>query len=272
MEEHAHSAAAFMQSMPERYREAFDAKAIEQHAAIASRRDGRPVCLEVLQRPSENEVVLCIIADDQAGLLSLISASFVAHGLDIVTVKAYTRTNPGTRRAEAVDFVRVKRSSRSNSAFLPNDLDRVRDSLAALVTGSATVESILRKQLPKPARSTPNGATRVEFDQAFDGDLARLTVEAVDRPGLLLTISRALFRAGVRIVDSDATTQAGRVLDRFAVVERDGTPLGPARRRSVQADVLSAIESLARTTPRRASTVPPRPRKSTRPLPAKSQK
>lgn len=272
MEEDAHSAAAFKQSMPERYREVFDAKAIEQHAAIVARRDGRPVCLEMLQRLSEREVVLCIVADDQAGLLSLISASLVAHGLDIVTVKAYTRTNPATRRAEAVDFVRVERSSMSNTAFLPNDLNRVRDSLAALVTGSATVESILRKQLPDPRRATPSVATRVAFDDEFDGDLARLTVETIDRPGLLLTISRALFRAGVRIVDSDAATQAGRVLDRFAVVERDGTRLGRARRRAVQADVLSAIESLARTTSRRSSTVPPKPRKSTRLTAAKSRK
>lgn len=271
MEEHAHSAAAFKQSMPERYRETFDAKAIEQHAAIVARRDGRPVGLEMLQRLSEREVILCIIADDQAGLLSLISASLVAHGLDIVTVKAYTRTNPATRRAEAVDFVRVRRSATSNSALLPNDLKRVRDSLAALVTGSATVDSILSKQLPNPRRATPRVATRVAFEDELDGDLARLTVETVDRPGLLLTISRALFRADVRIVDSDAATHAGRVLDRFAVVERDGTPLGRARRRAVQADVLSAIESLARTTSRRSSTVPPKPRKSTRPTPPKSQ-
>jgi len=272
MDEHAHSAAAFAQSMPERYREAFDAKAIEQHAAIVARRDGRPVCIEELQRVSEREVVLCIIADDQAGLLSLISASLVAHGLDIVTVKAYTRANPATRRAEAVDFVRVKRSSTSGSASLANDLSRVRDSLAALVTGSATVESILRKQLPSSRRAAPSVTTRVAFEDRLDGDLARLTVETVDRPGLLLTISRALFRAGVRIVDSDAATHAGGVLDRFAVVERDGTPLGRARRLAIQAEVLSAIESLARTTSRRSSTVPPKPRKSTRSIPAKSQK
>ncbi len=271
MDEHAHSAVAFKQSMPERYRETFDAKAIEQHAALVARRDGRPVCLEMLQRLSEHEVLLFIVADDQAGLLSLISASFVAHSLDIVTVKAYTRTNPATHRSEAVDFIRVKRSSTSNSDFLP-DLNRVRDTLAALVTGSATVESILRKQLPSPRRATPSVETRVAFEDESDGDLARLTVETVDRPGLLLTISRALFRAGVRIVDSDAATRAGRVLDRFAVVERDGTPLAQARRRAVQADVLSAIESLARTTSRRSSTVPPKSRKSTRPTPAKTQK
>lgn len=258
--------------MPERYREAFDVKAVEQHAAIVARRDGRAVCLEMLQRLSEREMVLCIVADDQAGLLSLISASLVAHGLDIVTVKAYTRTNPATGHAEAVDFVWVKRTSASKSALAPTDLNRVRDSLTALVTGSATVDSILRKQLPSARSAIPSVATRVAFEDEFDGDLARLTVETVDRPGLLLTISRALFRADVRIVYSDATTHAGRALDRFAVVERDGTPLGRARRLAVQADVVSAIESLARTTSRRPSTVPPKPRKSTRPTPAKSQK
>jgi [protein-PII] uridylyltransferase len=262
-----------MRSMPERYREAFDAKAIEQHAAIVARRSGQRVRMELWQRLSSGEAVLCVVADDQPGLLSLISASLVAHGIDIIAVKAYTRIRPDTRRAEAVDLVWVRRSASASGAhFLPDDLAPLNDSLSALATGSVTVESLLGKQPLSPSRGLPSVATRVAFDEDAEGSLARLSIEAADRPGLLLAISQALFRAGVQIVDSDVATRQGRVFDRFTVVERDGTALVPARRRAVQADVLAAIESHAGMTSKRPSAIPPKQRKSKRPSPTKIEK
>jgi [protein-PII] uridylyltransferase len=106
----------------------------------------------------------------------------------------------------------------------------------------------------------PGAPARVTFDASSDQAPALLTVEAVDRPGLLLAITQALFRAGVQIVTSDATTHEGRVVDRFTLVEADGTPIGRQRRVTVQAEVLSAIEALLRLTSKRRSTRPPKPR------------
>jgi UTP:GlnB (protein PII) uridylyltransferase len=72
-----------------------------------------------------------------------------------------------------------------------------------------------------------------------------LTVETYDRPGLLLAITLALFRAAVQIVASDATTAGGRVVDRFTLAELDGSPVLRHRRGAVQTAVLSALDSLA---------------------------
>jgi UTP:GlnB (protein PII) uridylyltransferase len=73
-----------------------------------------------------------------------------------------------------------------------------------------------------------------------------MTIEASDRPGLLLAITRSLFRAGVQIVASEATTENGRVVDRFTLVELDGSPVTEKRRRALQTDVLAAIDAVAR--------------------------
>jgi [protein-PII] uridylyltransferase len=86
----------------------------------------------------------------------------------------------------------------------------------------------------------------VTFDETAEAGLEVLTVETFDRPGLLLTITQALFRAGVQIVATDATTRNGRVVDRFTIAELDGSPVRPPRRGIVQMEVLSAVESLAR--------------------------
>jgi UTP:GlnB (protein PII) uridylyltransferase len=242
--------ASFQDSMPERYRLTFDGEAMQEHAAIAARRAGFLVHLEIWQRLPDGGVVLCVVADDCPGFLSLVSASLVVHDVDIIAAKAYTRISPETGRAEAVDFLWVRRQTAPAHPFEQADVARIGKVLAALIGGEATVKSVLRNdRLPSPAR--PETLTRVTFECTPDDGPDVLTIETIDRPGLLLTITQALYRAGVQIVASDAATREGRVADRFTIVERDGTPLGLSRRRTVQREVVSAIESLIGGTPRK---------------------
>jgi len=244
---HAQVVALFEQSMPERYRAAYAPEAIREHAAIVARRAGLGVRVEASQHLADGVVVLCIVADDRPGLLSLISASLVAHGIDILTVRAYTRSHPSTGRAEAVDFMSVRRAAASALPPSPEDLARITKTLTALVTGEATLESILSKNRIVSRAPSPHASVRAAFGNPDQGKVV-LTVETADRPGLLLAITQALFRTGVQIVDSDATTREGQVLDRFTLIERDGTPLGYSRKRAVQTAVVSAIEALGATT------------------------
>jgi len=92
---------------------------------------------------------------------------------------------------------------------------------------------------------SPGATTRVTFDEAPRSGLAVLTVETFDRPGLLLAITLALFRARVQIVASEATTESGRVVDKFTVAELDGAPVRGHRRGAVQTAVLAAIDTLS---------------------------
>ncbi|MGD0677942.1 MAG: hypothetical protein ABSC94_21215 [Polyangiaceae bacterium] len=235
----------FQATMPERYRAAFDERAIGEHAAIVSRRAGAPVHVEVWQRLPDGGAVVCVVADDRPGLLSFICASLVVHQMDVTAAHVYTRIEPESGRAEAVDFLWLRRDAQLPLPVLHADISRIRDALASLVTGNTTLEEVIRKA--RPFRPPPPGAsTRVTFDQSTDESLVVLTVETFDRPGLLLAITQALFRAGVQIIASDATTRNGRVVDRFTIVELDGTPIRPPRRGVVQMEVLAAIDALAR--------------------------
>jgi [protein-PII] uridylyltransferase len=247
----------FQDSMPERYRGSFDGAAIQEHGAIVARRTG-PVHLEIWQRLPGGGAVLCVVAEDRPGLLSFVSASLVVHGADITAAKAYTRTRPETGRPEAIDFVWVKRAVDPAAPFAQADLEKIRDTLTALVTGMTSVESVLRRDR-LPVRGPSNAPTRVTFDDASGAGPCVLTVETVDRPGLLLAITQALYRAGVQIVDSEATTRSGFVVDHFTLVELDGGPVAQLRRMTVEAEVLSAIEARARVTSTRRSSKPPKP-------------
>jgi [protein-PII] uridylyltransferase len=235
--------AAFRASMPERYRGAFDGSAIREHAAIVARRGKAPALVEIWKREPRGRAVMCIVADDRPGLLSLVSAALNSQNLDVVAAQAYTRTVAGAE-AEAVDFVWVARSAEVALPVRSMDATRVAAVLRSLIQGEATVDAVAR-QGRKPSTPPPGATTRVMFDEAPKSGLAVLTVETFDRPGLLLAITLALFRARVQIVASDATTESGRVVDRFTVAELDGAPVRGHRRGAVQTAVLAAIDTLS---------------------------
>jgi [protein-PII] uridylyltransferase len=236
---------AFQASMPERYRREFDSKAIREHAAIVARRGEAPLHLEVWQRLPRGGAVLVAVADDRPGLLSFISASLVVNQMDVVGAQVYTRVDPRTGRREAVDFLWLQRDAALALPVLIGDVTRIGEVLRSLILEETTVEAVVRRG--RPVRPAPPGAsTRVTFEQNPDDGAVALTVQTFDRPGLLLAITQSLFRAGVQIIASDASTRAGRVVDCFTIVELDGTPIRPARRGLLQMEVLAAIDAVAR--------------------------
>jgi [protein-PII] uridylyltransferase len=234
--------------MPERYREAFDGISIREHAAIVARRGDAPAHAEIWRREPRERAIMCIVADDRPGLLSLVSASLAAQSLDVVAAQAYTRSAPGVD-AEAVDFLWVSRAPEVDLPIRSTDATRVATVLRSLIKGETTIEAVARKGRRQTV-PPPGASTRVTFEEAPKSGLAVLTVETFDRPGLLLAITLALFRARVQIVASEAATESGRVVDRFTVAELDGASVRGHRRGAVQTAVLAAIDTLSDGHPR----------------------
>lgn len=240
----AEETSLFEATMPERYRAAFDSIAMREHAAIVGRRGGAIARVEIWKRLPAGAAALCIVADDRPGLLSLVSAALVAWEMDVVSAQIYTRAVAHGGMAEAVDLVWVRRTFHGPQPVLSSDAAHVAGTLEDLIAGRTTPEEVVRRARPS-TRPAAGSSTRVTFDENPREELAELTVETSDRPGLLLAISRALFRAQVQIIASDARTIQGRVVDRFTIAELDGRPVRPERRGHVQMAVLSAIEALA---------------------------
>ncbi len=232
----------FEASMPQRYRETFDPTTIAEHAAIVARRGRLPAHVEVCGRLPDGATVICVVADDRPGLLSRIAASLVIHAMDILSAQAYTRVS-AAGAGEAVDFLWLRRVGAGGPPLSDVECERIADVLRALVTGELSIDAEV-----SGARAAPRQAfaTRIAMSDTDKGELV-MTIETSDRPGLLLAITRSLFRAGAQIVSSDAATESGRVVDRFTIVELDGTPVSEKRRRALQTDVLAAIDVVSRS-------------------------
>jgi UTP:GlnB (protein PII) uridylyltransferase len=221
--------AAFAGSMPAAYRAAFDPIEVAAHAAIAARRGASPTYVESWDELPGRVLAVCVVADDHPGLLARVSAALATNEVDVVRAYGYGRTN-GAGAREALMFFWVRRVVRGELASLArSDVDALAALLEALVRGDASYEA--------PAAVQPRtGATTVRFERG------QLTVEATDRPGLLLAVTQTLYREGLQIVGVRATSERGRVVDRFDVVERDGSEIGPERTLALQTAVLAAID------------------------------
>jgi [protein-PII] uridylyltransferase len=230
---------AFLRAMPAAYRRLFDEDAQHEHAAIVCRRGARACHIEIWRKLPERVVAVVVAADDRPGLLSRVSAALVAHDMDVIAAQAYGRTREDGAR-EAVDLVWIRRLPGPTGATPPirsSDVAQIAATLEALVRGQSTFDGAVGLA---SARRSAEASTRVRFERDADG-ATTLLVEAIDRPGLLLVVSRMLYQKGVQIIGSHVSTKAGHVLDRFHVTELDGSPLGDARQLEVQIAVLTAL-------------------------------
>jgi [protein-PII] uridylyltransferase len=240
----------YLRSMPPGYSEVFDRAAVETHAAIVERRGSAATRVELWRELASGVSALCVVADDGPGLLSRISAAFVAHDIDVIAAQAFCRKRADAQ-TEAVDFFWVRRIDPDSGEVRPirsNDITSFGEMLDALVRGRANFDRAA--QLARAQRAAGD-SIRVRFESDDGEGHTVLTVEGPDRPGLLYAISEALFRERVQIVRSDVSTRGGRVLDRFHVTELDGARVHRARLLGLQTSILAAIgQSLHRSTGR----------------------
>ena len=226
--------------MPRSYRQLFDDDAIAAHASVVARRGMSAVHVEIWRELPGQVAAICVVADDDEGLLARISAALLADDFDVVAAQAYCRTR-SDGRVEAVDLFWIRRLSRATGA--PESV-RLRDvailsaTLDAFVRTRSQIDRNLRLRGAPVAEGEPMS---VRFDRdERDGGMV-LTIQGPDRSGLLYLITDTLAREGVRIARSDVTTHEGTALDRFQLTELDGTSLRHARLLGIQTALQAAL-------------------------------
>lgn len=230
----------YVRTMPAPYDSVFQRLEIEEHFRIVSDRAGQAAHMALWRKLKKGGAAVCIVADDQPGLLWLITRAFDRHDLDVISAQIYCRRRAdGT--SEAVDFFWLKRLG-GDPTLSAEDIARANVTLNELVRTEHDTER------PRPRISTipaaPQRAAEVYFDPvALAVGESVLVVEARDRPGLLFAITSELHRLAVEIVASNVRTEAGRAIDRFTLTCEDGRPLTGARLDEVQRGVAMAVSA-----------------------------
>ena len=235
--------AEFMGSMPASYALAFSLAEIEAHAEIVARRRGRPVHVERCGTFANRTTAVCVVADDRAGLLSLICHVLVGLHLEVVSAQIYSRVTPSGAE-EAIDFFWVRaQSERTSRAITPQEIGAFERKLGEALTNKGAALGAAPEIEPQPTLD-PIPAPRAFFDpaQLREGRYL-LVVESRDFPGLLLTITRTLHEEHLDVVASEVVTQGWLARDRFLLKDRAEPLPTPERLAYVRAVVLEAVRS-----------------------------
>lgn len=226
----------FLASMPISYRMAFSSADAREHAAIAARRGLQLIHVELWRTHPSGGATLCVVAEDRPALLSLISAGLVEARLDVTSAEIFCRTPP-QRAVEAVDLFWVRGSDAEGRerAIEPAEVVNLSARLNTLLHDPTPLERVNANGESIPPLD-PIPTSRVFFEpKALDSGLNVLVVESRDRPGLLLSLVRALHRQGLDIVASEIRTEGHHVRDRFTIVDSRSAPLTPERRDTIEA-------------------------------------
>lgn len=132
----------FMGSMPASYALAFSLAEIEQHAELVVRRRGRPIHVERCGTAADETTLVCVVADDRPGLLSLICHVLVGLHLEVVNAQIYSRVTP-SGSDEAVDFFWV-RAQRDRESLIARDRGEAEPSAEQLAQIRAAVLDAVR--------------------------------------------------------------------------------------------------------------------------------
>jgi UTP:GlnB (protein PII) uridylyltransferase len=231
--------ASYADSMPNSYRQQQTAEEISEHARIVWRRGHEIVHAEIWQKRL-NAVVICIVCDERPGLQALIRATIAAHGLDVLAAQVYQRKG-ALGRAEAVHFLWLSpKREGSTDSIGDDDVARISESLGALLRGETDLGAVIERASLLPTPSRPPIDVGYASHPNDDGALL-LTVEADDRPGLLMTITTVLYAQKISVAHSEVTTVGKRARGRFQLLEADGTPLTDERATAVARAVHAAL-------------------------------
>ena len=172
----------------------------------------------VTKTPDSNTRTVTICAQDRPGLFSKIAGTFTLNGLDILDAQIFTwRNNIALDIFEVnppLDQIFEKERWQQAEAHL-------RSSLSGNLDLSAALEEKITVYQP-PKRYVKNRPHQINVDNDSSSFFTIIEVFTYDFPGLLYTITDALFRCSLDIWVAKIATKVDQVVDVFYVRDFDG--------------------------------------------------
>jgi UTP:GlnB (protein PII) uridylyltransferase len=232
-------------SMPQAYPQIFERRDIAEHVDLINARGSRRAFAGEWRQLPGGTVIVCIVADDVPGLLSLVSTVFVSHHLDVSSAQIFCRARP--EGVEAVDFFWLKRArpSRLPQHIDSSEIDSVSRMLDQLLGEESQGRLLAAQELERIAPELPV-RPRVFYDtRALRRGEVILNVVTPDRPGLLLAITLSFVSQGLEVVASEVRTDQGIASDRFTLRDAAGDPLSANRLADIQRQIIAALKTEA---------------------------
>jgi [protein-PII] uridylyltransferase len=172
----------------------------------------------VTKTTDSNTRTVTICAQDRPGLFSKIAGTFTLNGLDILDAQIFT-----WRNNIALDIFEV--NPPLDQIFEKERWQQAQAHLKSALSGDLDLKTALEEKITvyRPAKRYVKGRPhQINVDNDSSSFFTIIEVFAYDFPGLLFTITDALFRCGLDIWVAKIATKVDQVVDVFYVRDFDG--------------------------------------------------
>jgi [protein-PII] uridylyltransferase len=204
--------------MSPRYLLYMPAKHILEHIHLYNTLGTAEFVWNVTPTPYSNTRTVTVCAKDRPGLFSKISGIFTLNNLNILDAQAFT-----WRNNIALDIFEV--TPPPDQLFEADRWKRAEGGLQAALTGRLDLAKALKEKMAAyrtSSRSTRQRPHRVVVDNESSSFFTIVEVFTYDFPGLLYSITDALFRCRLDVWVSKIATNVDQVVDVFYVRDFDG--------------------------------------------------
>jgi len=159
-----------------------------------------------------------ICAKDRPGLISKIAGVFTLHNIDILDVQVFT-----WRNNIALDIFEVKPPP--DKIMEDDKWRRTEKQLESALSNGINLVSALKKKVPvygQFGKRVSRKPHRIRVDNTSSSFFTIIEVFTYDFPGLLFSITDALFTCGLNIWVAKIATKADQVVDVFYVWDLNG--------------------------------------------------
>ena len=223
--------------MSPRYLLYTSAQDILEHIRLYKKLGNTDFVWKVTRTSDSNTRVVTICAIDRPGLFSKISGVFTLNSIDILDTQAYT-----WRNNIALDIFKVKPPL--DQIFETERWDKAEDNLKSALAGELNLTEALKEKMSSYRTFRPRTSqrpNRIVVDNESSGFFTIIEVFTYDFPGLLFSITDALFRSGLDVWVSKISTKVDQVVDVFYVRDFDGQKVDAPDRVAAIKDTIAEV-------------------------------
>lgn len=210
------------------------------HAAMVRAADHSPerLATDVITHAFEEITEITVVAADHPRLLQTIAGACTLSDANIVDAQIHTLTD-----GLALDSIFVTRAFREDDDELRRG-DRILEIIEEALNGRQPLpDRIDAKRTRKSRLKAFRVATEVLVSNDRSEDHTVIEVSALDRPGLLFALTRAMSTMGLTIASAHVATFGERAVDVFYVTDLDKKKItDPERHETIRSQLVAAIE------------------------------
>ncbi|MBF0381651.1 MAG: [protein-PII] uridylyltransferase [Magnetococcales bacterium] len=216
----------------------YDAKNLAEHFISLAPHLDKPLAIIFRWEEDSDTTELMLHTQDHPGLIATISGVLAAEGTNILSANITT-----TKDGMALDIY-IFQNTQGKAIQNQRRLDRIEQNLTSLLEGKIWLDNLM-KQSTK-AESKPQHF-RIPVDIRVDNSFETFTlleVTALDRIGLLYTITRVLQKQGIQVLTAKISSYGEKAVDVFYIKDLFGLKLSKRKLDSVTKELKESIEKL----------------------------